>query len=219
MRIEFAIVDGDHVESKNIGRQPFIPDDIGKNKAIALATAADEALHVSIRPYPLYLSTSNVHRTLSWVDDSEADAGILIGAVDNHACRKILHNFFQRTYSHSKLFFYIDSANEFSSGEVVFGKRLHSTIAAPDRCHYYPDILNDTEKPVYEKSCEELNQSAPQHLATNSMASDIIFSYVTQLIAAGETAVHAPGGVCYFDSMKMFCRFDPYSEARHGKIG
>lgn len=218
IRIEFAIVDGDHVEKKNIGRQPFIPDDIGKNKAVALATAADEALHVNIRSYPFYLSSSNEYRTLSWVDDSEADVGILIGAVDNHACRKIMHSYFNRSYSYSEAFFYIDSANEFSSGEVVFGKRIHNTIIAPDRCHYYPDILDDAEKPVYEKSCEELNQSAPQHLATNSMASDIIFSYVTQLITAGEMASRAPGGICYFDSMKMFCRFDPYMEARHGKI-
>ena len=71
---------------------------------------------------------------------------------------------------------------------------------------------------MYEKSCEELNASEPQHLATNSLAADMIFSYVTQLIAGGSLALMAKGGIIYFDALRFFSRFDPYDEVRHGKI-
>lgn len=216
IKVEFAVVDGDHVEGKNIGRQPFIPEDIGKNKAVTLAGAADETLHVHIRSYPVYLSPDNQRNVFQWLDDGAVDVAILIGAVDNHACRRTLHRFFQS--SHGLTMFYIDSANEFASGDVVFGKRSPRKIMSPDRCYYFPEVLTDMEKPVYEKSCEELNQAAPQHLATNSMAADIIFSFVTQLISAGEKAKYAPGGIAYFDSMKLFCRFDPYQEKHNDKI-
>ena len=138
--------------------------------------------------------------------------------MDNHACRKLLHEYFLHPqYLHDTLF-YIDSANEFSCGEIVIGKRTYRDIEAPDRVHYYPDIMQDNGKAAYEMSCEELNSSAPQHLATNGLAADLIFSYLSQLLMAGEQALHAPGGIIYFDALKLFSRFDVYEEARHGKI-
>lgn len=102
---------------------------------------------------------------------------------------------------------------------MVIGKRNSTKIEAPDRVHYYPEILEDDGKAPYEMSCEELNQAAPQHLATNSLAADLTFSYVVQLISAGEYALKAPGGIVYFDAFKMFSRFNEYSEEVYGKIG
>mgnify|MGYP003287915440 CR=1 FL=1 len=218
VEINFSIIDGDHVESKNIGRQPFVPEDVGCNKAIALATAAEETLGVHVKAYPEYVSDQNYDRLLNDLYNGTFSnyISVLIGAVDNHACRKVLHRVFQ--HNSWNTMFYIDSANEFSSGDVVFGKTSDYETKAPDRCHYYPEILTDSGKPVYEKSCEELNISEPQHLATNSLASDLIFSYVTQLITHYEAATEAPGGIAYFDALNFFSRFDAYEEARHGKI-
>lgn len=219
VEINFSIIDGDHVELKNIGRQPFVPEDIGCNKAVALATAAEETLGVHIKAYPEYVSDENHDRIFQdlYAGSSSNYISVLIGAVDNHACRKILHEIFRHNRSYNTLF-YIDSANEYSSGDVVFGKSSGYEIKAPDRCHYYPEVLTDSEKPVYEKSCEELNISEPQHLATNSFASDLIFSYVAQLITHCEAATEAPGGIAYFDALNFFSRFDAYEEIRHGKI-
>lgn len=219
MNISFRIMDGDYVEAKNLERQPFVEEDIGRNKAIALAIAAEEALDLKIKAYPLYLSPETVEILGQRVFDSSSssDVKIIIGAVDNHVCRKLLHEYFVK-FDEWKWLFYIDAANELSCGEIVIGKRQHGKIEAPDRCHYYPEILTDKGKAPYEMSCEELNQASPQHLATNSIAADLLFSFVVQLLTAGEYACKAPGGIVYFDAFKMFSRFDMYQEERHGKI-
>ena len=218
--INLSIVDGDTVEIKNLGRQPFVEQDVGENKAVALAMAAEEALGVRVKAYPIYISESNMHMLSDSFDlyEEHEAVNILIGAVDNHACRKVFHAFYKRCKTYGGNFFFIDAANEYSSGDVVVGIIKQHDIYAPDRCHYYPEVLTDTEKPVYEKSCEELNASEPQHLATNSLAADMIFSYVTQLIAGGSLALMAKGGIIYFDAFRFFSRFDPYDEVRHGQI-
>ena len=213
----FHIIDGDHVELKNLNRQPFSEDDIGKNKAVALAALSQELFNINVKSYPEYLTPENATQLIQYPNSSSKDISIIIGAVDNHACRKLLHNLFM-VYRSPGTLYYIDSANEFSCGEIVVGKRTYNTIEAPDRVHYYPEILKDTEKAAYEMSCEELNNSAPQHLATNGLAADLIFSYVAQLLSAGENIHLAPGGIIYFDAMKLFSRFDIYEEKRHGKI-
>ncbi len=216
--IEFFLMDGDHVEEKNLGRQPFLEEDIGKNKAVALASIADEILGVKVKAYPFYLTSENkdiLEQRMS--PQREEDLQILIGAVDNHACRILLHKYFMN-YRLPGTLFYIDSANEFSCGEIVVGKRNRKKIFMPDRVHYYPGILEDPGRPVEELGCEELNASAPQHLAVNSLAADFVFSYVAQLLMAGKNAKMAQGGIIYFDAFKLFGRFDVYEEERHGRI-
>ena len=198
----------------------FSEEDLGKNKAVALAASAQEVFGIDVKAYPEYLTPDNMLRYLSPDSySSSSNIRIIIGAVDNHACRKLLHEYFQHPqYLSENVLYYIDSANEFSCGEIVIGKRTYRDIAAPDRVHYYPDIMQDNGKAAYEMSCEELNSSAPQHLATNGLAADLIFSYLSQLLMAGEQAPLAPGGIIYFDALKLFSRFDIYEEVRHGKI-
>lgn len=220
LQIAISIIDGDHVESKNLIRQPFLMDDLGSNKAVALARAAEESVLLRVRAYPMYLKPDNVDTLLGHFPFecySNHDIRIIIGAVDNHACRKLLHKYFLETHFLGKTF-YIDSANEISCGEIVIAKKDGNHILAPDRAHYYPDILNDTDKAPYEMSCEELNAAAPQHLATNGLAADLLFSYVSQLIVGHQNVEQAPGGIVYFDAFKLYSQFFPYEEAIHGPI-
>lgn len=222
MNLSFRIMDGDHVEAKNLGRQPFLEEDIGRNKAVALASAAEEVLDVKVKAYPQYLTPDNkyiLNKDIFFESKSSSgqDIKMIVGAVDNHACRKILHEYFL-DYNSLPWLFYIDAANEMSCGEIVIGKKKSGKIETPDRVHYYPEILTDTGKAAYEMSCEELNNAAPQHLATNSLAADLLFSYIAQVISAGSFASKAPGGIIYFDAFKLFSRFDEYKENLHGKI-
>ena len=57
--INLSIMDGDTVELKNLGRQPFVEQDVGENKAVALAMAAEEALGVRVKAYLIYISESS----------------------------------------------------------------------------------------------------------------------------------------------------------------
>lgn len=213
------VMDGDIVEEKNLERQPFEETSIGRNKAVAFASQAEEQWGVKIKAYPQYLSPMNKDILRAWEYDCycSTDIKIIVGAVDNHACRKLLHEYFIN-YNQTPFLFYIDAANELSCGEIVVGKRNSTKFFAPDRVHYYREILDDTGKAAYEMSCEELNQAAPQHLTTNSFAADAMLSYVSQILSAGEYATSAPGGIIYFDAFKMFMRFHAYEEERHGKI-
>ena len=49
---------------------------------------------------------------------------IIIGCVDNHNCRKILHEIFEEYTD----IIYIDAANEFSTGEVVVGIKNNQAV-------------------------------------------------------------------------------------------
>lgn len=51
-----------------------------------------------------------------------------------------------------------------------------------------------------------MNENAPQHLATNLMAANIMLSALVSIIA--ENQFH--GGIVYFDREKMFSRFEEF---------
>ena len=81
INIAFRIMDGDYVEAKNLVRQPFLDEDIGKNKAVALASAAEEVLDVKVIAYPQYLSPENssVIKRRYFDSNSTSDIKMVIG--------------------------------------------------------------------------------------------------------------------------------------------
>lgn len=217
---ELSIVDGDRVEMKNIGRQPFTEDDLGLNKAVALAENISYALNYPIRAYGKYIETVQDIRDILYREKNSYNTevvDVLIGCVDNHKARQVMEEWFLQKRYVQKYVFYIDSANEFSVGEVVFSIYRGGKVVSPVRSFYFPDVL-EPAKSVTEMSCEELNQVAPQHLVTNSFASDIVLSYLVQLCAKDEAINLIPGGINYFDSFKMFSRFDVREVANEEKV-
>lgn len=224
--IVLRVMDGDTVEEKNLARQPFVPEDIGQNKASVLAAVAEECLSLTnVRAYPYYLSPETMDYLYIQEDFFKKDRGekvqILIGCVDNHAARKLLHDYFQEAKNSCWAnLFYIDSANESVTGEIVIGKITKGKMKAPDRVHYYPDIFQNPGKAAYELSCEERAAVAPQQPATNGLAADLMFSYISQILRADESYImEASAGIVYFNAAKLFSRFDIFSrkEEKNGK--
>ena len=129
---------------------------------------------------------------------------ILIASVDNHACRKILHEYF----IHTESCYYLDAANEYSVGEVVVGVRIADTEISPDRIYYYPEILEDVSVPKSEESCQNINVSQPQHLVTNLFAANILLKCTIEIVSGDEWA----GGIYYFDAFKQFLKFKEMPE-------
>ena len=212
--INTAIVDGDTVEHKNVDRQPFDDEDLGENKAVILAENIESSFHVGLDSYPDYiLNTGDLERIFqslnregNYVVGGSNDINIVVSCVDNHAARKVCHDWFEKSSFRGTTFF-VDPANEDVSGEVVIAKKDAHTITSPDRFWYFPDIINDLGRPVNEMSCEELNNAAPQHFATNCYAADICFAFIAGIIMCGENARLIPGGITYFHAFKMFQRF------------
>lgn len=190
------LIDGDVVEEDNISRQPFSPVDIGRKKVEVMAEILQQAFGISSSYYPEYLLSHNELNALV----GEETKAIIIGAVDNHACRKVLHKYFLMNDN----CVYIDAANEYSAGEVVFGVKVGGRILAHDRTYYYPEILADISVPKTEERCLVVNTREPQHLITNLFAALLLLKCTVEVITDNGWA----GGIYYFDAFKGFSRFE-----------
>ena len=192
----FHIFDGDIVEDKNLIRQAFTTDDIGLNKALVMADVLDAAFHVPWRAHTSYLE-----------DLSQLPAGgsntvnILICAADNHAVRLLLEEAFEK----ASTCIYLDAANEFSTGEVIFAYKKDGCTLSPVRSSYFPAIKNADLRKRTEMSCEELNEVAPQHIRTNMQAGNILLTETTSIL---EGVVHP--GMVTFDVETFYQEYTPY---------
>lgn len=194
------ILDGDVVEEKNLSRQCFMKEDIGRNKAAVMA----EVLNAAYSPvkcwtvYPHYLIKKEQLSDLI----SDQNVPVIIGCVDNHAARFVCEDFFNTQSS----CIYFDSANEYDTGELVCAYKASGKIISPCRSEYFPAIKDEDNRSVTELSCEELNQSAPQHIFTNMTAGLLLCSAFCNLMN-GKTLP----GVTYFNSMSLYTEYVPYS--------
>ncbi|PEB54533.1 thiamine biosynthesis protein ThiF [Bacillus sp. AFS098217] len=114
---EIVIADADVVESKNLGNQLFIQQDVGKHKAEVLARRYRAGYKVPISSYTsqyiedietLEQLYSNKYELLKkQQDDKYLYLPILIGAVDNMFSRELFHHYFHQCEN----LLYIDVGN------------------------------------------------------------------------------------------------------------
>ncbi len=172
------IIDGDTVEEKNLERQSFSEEDIGFNKAAVMADVLNQSFGTSWMSVGEYLTS--IEQLEQIVGMAEQTPVILIGCVDNHACRLVLEEYFN---THKNVAYY-DSANEFETGEVVFAYKANGKVLSPCRSYYFPDIKEGDIRAVTEMSCEELNNVAPQHIKTNMAAGNILLSELCSFMSS-----------------------------------
>lgn len=202
-KVKLILVDGDYVEEKNLVRQAFLPQDIGYNKAQVMAEILSQAYGITAEYYDKYIDTPADLEQL--VDKDEVV--LLIDCVDNHQCRQSMHRFYQ-SRQHC---IYMDSANEYSVGEVVIGSKIGGIEMYADRCEYFPEILEVQEPKRSEESCEVLNVSAPQHMLTNQLAAWILLVNTAKFLQ-GEWI----GGIFMFDAFKCYSMDRTNKEVAHG---
>lgn len=199
-----AIIDGDEVEGKNLKRQAFIEEDIGFPKSIVMASALNDAFSLAWEGYDRYVLDVKELYDDCYNGDADGVIPIIIGCVDNHACRMVCEEFFK---SHLDCIYY-DSANEFSSGEVVFSAKKGGKVLSPLRSEIFPEIKKGDLRNVEEMSCTELNEVAPQHIAANMNAGLILLSAMTTLFEDGIVM----GGMTMFDVKQMYSQHFTASE-------
>lgn len=216
-RIGISIIDGDAVEERNIARQPFTRYDVGENKAVAMCNAVQEVFGLQrVTAFPHYIESMEQMDHCWYMQEESADyvwkwnrtLYVIVGCVDNHHARKIMHGYFMKPPKDKPYLVYIDSANEESVGEVVIACRSGKKIIAPTRKYYYPNIFRGKLKSAREKSCLEMNEIAPQHLVTNMLAANILLNQTTALFKG-----KVEGGIVFFDAMQSMMRTVPYQEA------
>ncbi|MCL2047389.1 MAG: ThiF family adenylyltransferase [Defluviitaleaceae bacterium] len=187
---EVVICDGDIVEKKNLVRQNFIADDLGKNKAQVLAERYASAFGLEISYIPEFIEAEERLSTLVKPDTFPAGEfayqrqeglSVLIGCVDNNRSRQLCHQVFQT----AKNLIYIDSGNGEHTGQVVCGIRRNGRTYYKPIGDIYPDVLLETDKFPTQLSCAEAAVSAPQSIAANIMASTVVISYLYNILVLG----------------------------------
>lgn len=211
---EMVICDGDIVEEKNLARQNFQKEDIGRNKANVMADVLNDVFQTQWRSIPNYLTSVD---TLKEVLNNDAEVypdkrcganaiPVIVGCVDNHAARLLCESFFESATS----CIYLDSANEFEDGEAVFAYKLNGKVIAPCRSSYFPDIKKGDLRNVTEMSCEELNSVSPQHIFTNMAASLQLLTEFSNLFDNNPSP-----GVVFFNPHKHYAEM-MRKEAKEG---
>ncbi len=193
-----TIFDGDTVEHKNLERQAFTEDDLGQNKAAVMAEVLNSSFDLNWEAVGEYLLKPGQLKE----EVGTGTVPIIIGCVDNHACRLVVEEY----VSSVENCFYLDSANEFDTGEVIFSYRVKNKQISPCRSHYFPKI-REKSKARNEISCEELNNVAPQHIATNMAAGNIL---LTEVCALFDNLPHP--GMVTFDLSMYSQEYVPYKE-------
>lgn len=196
------LIDGDTVEERNLLRQYFLPQDIGRNKASVLAERYSRAYGLDIAAYPEYLTEETNLKAIGIVDGS-----IVIGAVDNGSTRRILHDKLHEL----EHVVYIDAGNSAVTvpedpehvdryllskvknsgweGQVVVGVRTHGEDVLPFPGVVFPDLIEEDKLPM-DTSCGEVGVSNPQRLMTNLMAATTVLLYLHTLLADGTLLHH-----------------------------
>ena len=186
--IRVIICDGDLVEEKNLIRQNFIAQDIGRNKAQVQAERYSAAFGIECEYIPRYVES--VEQLMGLVSPDfykdyqhiETQDVILLGCVDNNNSRQICHKVFGK----QKDIVYIDSGNGEHTGQVVCGVRQKGKTVYKSVCTKYPDIRKKTDKLPSELSCAERSVSAPQSVTANLMAATAVVSFLYDLLVCGE---------------------------------
>lgn len=202
------ICDGDIVEEKNLERQCFIMDDVGRSKASVLGEVLNDTFSLNWQVLPSYVEKMETLYKLfpesdkiPKEDTATITIPIIIGCVDNHGARLLFEEFFNKAHN----CIYFDAGNEFETGEVVFAYKLGGKVISPVRSHYFPEIKEGDTRSRSDISCTELNNVAPQHIYTNMMAGLTLCSGFSSLMKNEPKC-----GLVFFNSKEMSSEFIPY---------
>lgn len=176
---DIVLFDGDKFEPKNLDRQLFPEQFVGRNKAQALASMYPDGV---VRFEPQYLSPG-------WLREAEPDDWIIVAA-DNNAARKTALEIADEQGCSVLI-----AANEYTDAEAyVYKPDWRGTKADPRVL--YPAILTDvTDDPLRVNSgCVEQSQQSPQLVAANvaaaSFAADLLWYHLCGDAAEVDAAYH-----------------------------
>jgi len=195
--IPIILVDGDGVENKNIERQSFTKDTIGKNKAQMKAAELEETYegNIKINCYPHYITKQNIEEVFG------TNTMVLMG-VDNRASRLAVSQYCQ-TLDDVIL---ISGGNDYVDGAVLFYHREGGVDKLPPIEKYHDEIANPADKNPADIGCEEMIAmgSDPQLIFANASASLIIcwgvYKYLLYILKDEELNKTSE---IYFDVVEM----------------
>lgn len=173
--INVQAFDGDEVTHANVGRQSFLPGDIGYNKATVLISRINRAFGTSWKAIPLMYDKS--------VGEEYLFSNITISCVDKGKARvaiaKILQNHKKKYYGaiYNRPFYWLDLGNDKDFGQAILGtiseikqpkKTLQPTLPTVEKVFKNLHKMDKRDKP----SCSVRESLLLQDLCVNSMMAE-----------------------------------------------
>ena len=185
--IEILIVDGDVVEERNVGRQKFAAEDLGRNKAECMAARYSDVFGLEIGYVPAYVRDAEALVSLVGPGDENA-LNVLVLAVDNNFTRKIAHQAFYD--ERIKTLVYLDTGNENGRGQTVLGFKWNGNVFQDPAGKVFPDILESDDRIQEGGACGREVVRDTQTLLENVWSATVAFTYLVNLIKDGEIPSH-----------------------------
>lgn len=159
--LDVTVWDHDTVSPSNIGRQPFYPSDIGKNKAELLVNRL-KAIDPSVASW-----TANA---MKFTDDAKLahDTLAVITCVDTKHARRAVHH---AVHLKERALYWLDMGNEADTGQVVLGecRGPKRKLRLPVVTELYPEILDESIPEDDVPSCSTEEAIAKQSLFINEL--------------------------------------------------
>lgn len=180
---QIILQDGDTIEKRNLDRQLFSEEDIGKNKAQALADQPHmkmlEGL-ADIKVIPEYLDDENKAQVI----ENPTDNLLLISATDNFParCRALL--ICDRRAEGSTLL--ISPGNDYETAEAYVYRAEWKGSATLDPRIRFPEHMTDTSDDPLVPACntQEAQEKTPQLALANAtgaiFAANLMYFWVTK---------------------------------------
>ncbi len=191
-----VLVDGDKVEKKNCSRQPFQAQDVGLNKARALARKINSFYPIKCLYLDKYISNLELDVVIEKYGKNKIP--YLIGCVDNDATRKIIEN----TFEHYPDAVLLDGANEKYEGNVFCCYRKAGVQHGKKRSDVYS--LKEDVNPAQIGCEEQVAKGELQFLITNNKVASAMLEYIYASIISKFGSKDFPKGVTKIERFKTF---------------
>lgn len=195
-----TIIDGDLVEMKNVARQDFYPDDVGKPKArvIAKRLALRYKIPVSYKATILRGIKDTGEGTIP--KSKLIEPLLMIGAVDNALARKAILKVCEHNQGSRNAAYWIDAGNGYQRGQVAWGntsslKRIHKDMErewiefVPYPSIVFPNLIEEKRDIDSGASCAEAIERETQGPVINAQMGVLVAEMVKKMLT-GELDIH-----------------------------
>lgn len=176
--LKLTIQDGDVVAAANVGRQRFLPADVGANKAELLARRYGVLLGMNVR----YLSEMAVMRHVAQFDEFD----LIITCVDRATMRVKIADYWRTRRCETM---WLDLGNGQFSGQCCLGHLgIPKNSRVPNVLDLFPSIrtMRDDDQP----SCSVAEALQSQMIFVNRWMADAAVALLTQLFTQGSVRQH-----------------------------
>lgn len=181
------VYDGDKVEEKNVLRQNFIPQDLGRYKAEVSCERYSEAYGIQMTAINSFVTKEDL-RFYDLISNGMncGRVQVVVSCVDNNAARRYITQTCEAlSSSHRRELVLIDSGNESKGGQIVFSSNLSNRFFVyPTLDYYYPEVADPSKDDTSENnvSCAERTTVDSQNIFVNITAANHILNLLGQIL-------------------------------------